>query len=151
MRLPRSVLCCIAMIAALCGCSPEASAIKKTLNEFQSSAKELDVEGMLECVEPSVAAPISGAVGALSALTGTETQDLLPILLKSVFGEEIDGETVLERISINHPKLSVSGDEAQVDCDLHINTADSSYTRKTTIRMKKIDDKWYISGVGSNQ
>lgn len=145
-------LCCIMIIMILlCGCSPEASAIRKTLNEFQSAAQSLDAEGMLDCVDPSVATPIGGAIGALSALTGTETQEILPAILKTVFGEDVDGSTVMEHISVDHPKLRVSGDEAQVECELHITTEDSSYTRKTTIQMKKIDDKWYIAGVGAKE
>lgn len=150
-RIAASMCCIMIIMISLCGCSPEASAIRKTLNEFQSAAQSLDAEGMLDCVDPSVAAPIEGAIGALSALTGTETQEILPVILKAVFGEEIDGSTVMEHISVDHPKLRVSGDEADVDCQLHITTEDSSYTKNTTIHMKKIDDKWYIAGVGAGK
>ncbi|GEM_PF-7083769 len=139
---------CATLLVMLSACSPETGKIKKTLADFQAASEALDIEGMLECVDPDVAQPIRKTVTAYTALTGTDPRELLPTVVQMVFGEESDGEKLMDHISIKKPKLHISGDTAQVECELHITTEDSSYSRDTVIRMKKIDDKWYIAGLG---
>ena len=95
------------------GCGEE----KKCANQIQSfvsACNELDAEGILSCMDPSIADPIRITFGVIGTLTGKELNDVLDgiihILVKGLqlFNDEIEMEQIFSSMSIEVEKIKMT-------------------------------------------
>lgn len=135
------------MVFVLCGCTTNTSQIKDTLTEFQYACHNLDLKAMLRCIDPEISDPIRLGLSAYGAVTGEDTDDLLGKAVAAVFGTSFDAKEFLDRLTVKEPKVKVKKKNATVTCKLGFLVGGESFERKTTIRLRKVEDKWYISGI----
>lgn len=117
---------------------------KSTIEKFEDSYNSADVDGMIECFDPSVQALYSGANSILSDFIGMDIGDLSAML---PFLAEIDDSgdySDLPKIDISVLDVDKTSDStATVLCEF---TTSDGVTEEDTIEMVKIDGEWYISG-----
>lgn len=117
---------------------------KSTIEKFEDSYNSADVDGMIECFDPSVQALYSGANSILSDFIGMDIGDLSAML---PFLAEIDDSgdySDLPKIDISVLDVDKTSDStATVLCEF---TTFDGVTEEDTIEMVKIDGEWYISG-----
>lgn len=142
-----AVLLAVCMLLPLTACKTNASQIRDTLSEFESACHSLDLRGMLRCIDPDISEPIRLGLGAVGALTGQDTNDLLDMAVKSVFGANYDPEEFLSRITVTDPKLKIKKKNATVDCKIGVELGGDTFQKGAVIRMRKVEDQWYISGI----
>lgn len=117
---------------------------KSTIEKFEDSYNSADMDGMIECFDPSVQALYSGANSILSDFIGMDIGDLSAML---PFLAEIDDSgdySYLPKIDISVLDVDkTSNTTATVLCEF---TTSDGVTEEDTIEMVKIDGEWYISG-----
>lgn len=147
--LKKAIICLMisVLILSLTSCKGEKSKIKDTLLEFEYSCQNLDVNGMLNCIDPDVAQPIKAVLLMYGMSTGEDTSEVLDELVKTVFGESFKADEFLSHLTVDKVKIKVSGNTAIVNCRLNFEVEGETFTKYARINMVKLDDKWYISGI----
>lgn len=116
---------------------------KGTIEKFVDSYNNMDLDGMIECFDPSVQSLYSGANSLLSDFIGLDMGDLssmLPFL--SEFDDSGDYQD-LPKIDIKVLDVDKTSDStATVLCEI----SSLGEVEQDTIEMVKIDGEWYISG-----
>lgn len=149
-RLIAVLLLSAMMMTALTGCGGNARKIKDTLSEFEYACHNLDMDAMLDCIDPDVAEPIQFALSVYSIATDQDVEDLTDLFVDSVFGSnasELDAEELLSYISITDQKVKVKKSTAAVSCSLSVELDGKTYDMDLTINMTKTDGRWYIAGI----
>lgn len=144
------ILCFIIfIILSISGCGEE----KKCANQVQSfisACNELDAEGILSCIDPSIADPVRITFGVIGTLTGNELNDLLDgiinILIKGmqIFNNEIKIDQIFSSMSIEIEEIKVDGTYAKVKGKASFHLFGKLVKKKMTIDMKETDQVWYI-------
>ncbi len=144
-RVMALALACV-MVLSLAGCGGAKSKIKGTISDFEKACQELDLEAMLDCVDPTVAEPAKAGLSLLGALAGDEAE-MLGEVASAIFGSVADPDEFLSKIRIKAGDISVDGDSATVEATLSAEVGGEKIEQPATIRMKQDDDEWYIAGV----
>lgn len=142
------------VISSLTSCSKtdvQKESIKQTLVNFQSACNNADIDGMVDCINPTISKPIQVGMALISTLSGDAYDEMLEEIstniADSVFGQDYGGMDFLKSISFSDMKITVNKDKATVECTIQYKIAGELFDNYTTINMIKKDDDWYISGV----
>lgn len=142
------IMMLILMTLMLGGCTSDKSEIKDTLGRFEDACRNLDLDEMLDCIEPNVADPIRLGMAIYSGATGQEYKDFVDgtfdQLVTAVFGEDLESNDFLSSISISDAKCEVEKENAAVTCMVKFEIAGEKFERETTVYLHKKGDKWYI-------
>ena len=133
------------MMLSLCACSSNATEIRDTMNEFQYACQNLDIDAMLNCIDPDVAQPIQAGIASYSVATGKDSEDVLDEVVDQIFGSEYDPEEFLSTIEATDVKPKVKKNTATIDCTLSFEIGGQTFERDSRFTMTKKNDKWYIS------
>lgn len=138
-------------VALLSGCGSDKSDIKDTLNEFEYACHTLDVKAILSCIDPSISDPIRLGLAVYTGVAGKDyedfAEDALDNLVAVVFGEDLDAEDYLSKITISDEKVKVDKKTAKVTCKLNFEVNGEKFEHPATIKMLLNDDKWYVAGI----
>lgn len=145
-----AVLLIVIMVFCMMGCSSDKSQIKDTLSEFENSCRNLDVDGMLDCIDPDVSDPIRLGMAVLSNITGTDYESIIACIFSNIsesgLGDDFNPQEFLSTIGVSDAKLKINNNTATVTCELSFEVAGEKFERDAAIDMVKKDDKWYIAG-----
>jgi len=138
-------------LSCLTGCESKSSKIKDTLSEFEYACQNLDVDAILDCIDPDIADPIRFAVALYSGATGQDYEDFLDSvfddLVAGVFGIDFDPYDFLSTISFTDIKVKTKKDYATVTCELNFEIAGEQFKRDATIYMIENDENWYVASI----
>ncbi|MCH5190733.1 MAG: nuclear transport factor 2 family protein [Oscillospiraceae bacterium] len=115
---------------------------KNTIEKFEEAYNSLDVEGMVECFEPSVQALYSGANSLLGNYLGVDFNTiaaLAPFIAR--FDEDFADQQPQIKIDIKDIEKT-SDTTAVVYCEMSYTYA--SDAEECAIEMVKVDGEWYI-------
>lgn len=144
-RTAAVILMAVMMLTLLAGCGAK-SDVKKTISNFESACQALDVRGMLECFNPTIANPILTAMNLLGVEdTNGALEELVGIL--GIFeGAGEKTEEFVQSIKIDPNDYTFNDDKDK--CTV---TAELSYGAKNpkliTIDLMLKDEVWYISDI----
>lgn len=117
---------------------------RKTIERFEDSYNALDIDGVIECFEPSVQAIYSGANSLLGEFVGMNISDLAAIAPFIAEYDEDGDISDFPKMSIDINDIDKTSDStAVVYCDISYSTGMSDTDQ--AINMVKIDGEWYIS------
>lgn len=142
------VFLCIILSVSLCACSgAQKTAIKNTLSSFETACHKMDVDSMLDCIDPDIAKPIQMGLAIAGSITGNDYSDVIGELAQRVLGEVFNSEEVLSSFELSDFEINVNGKKATVECSMHFELNGSDFEQDVSFSMKYVDDEWYISGV----
>lgn len=119
---------------------------RSTIQNFEDSYNNKDIDGMIECMEPDVQSIYSGANSLMSTFLGMDISDLASML---PFMEAVDEDAD----SSDFPTMDIditdivktSDTTATVYCDITYTSSDSEETKQgEEIECVKENDVWYI-------
>ena len=70
------VMLIAALVLSLCGCSNDKGEIENLMTEFEYSCNELDIDAMLDCIDPAISDKIKLATGIASMFTNKDSDEL---------------------------------------------------------------------------
>ena len=118
-----------------------------TVERFEECYNNLDIEGMMNCFDPTIQSLYAGANAFLGELTGGLDINSLPsfALLLSKFTDEEMPEPPKIKIDVTDWEKT-SDETAIVYCVITTTMNGVSESTEGELPMEKYDDEWYISG-----
>lgn len=141
------------MLFSVVGCAnlKNSSDIKKLMNNFESSCNELDINGILDCINPSIADKIKLAVGIVGTFTDTPTDELIDVISGALTSDSsIIGTEFFESIKIEVEDIEIVEDNATVTTVLSYTIADETYEKSAVFECIYYTGEWYISNFNIN-
>lgn len=123
----------------------------KTLKNFEESCSELNVDGMLNCINPTIADPLK-----LVRVVAPNVNDFLVKVVDQLIGgdgitEQIGVETentesFVTSMKISPKRMFVGLKKAKVRCRVSFSINGLEMNREFDIKLVKKYGNWYISG-----
>ena len=130
------------MVLSLTACGKD-NEVKEVVNRLESAINKMDVNEVLDCVNPEVANPIKLLVGTFG-----QGEEMLLDLVQQVFGATIQFDEVnTEKVKLEPKEVHVNGNSATVECELEFEWGESVIKEIIVFNMIKVEDEWYIDGV----
>ena len=144
--LALAALMMLTLLTACGGSSGDKAGINKTISAYQSACRDMDVRGMLECMNPSISKPVLSMMDMMG-------MDAAEALLDKAFGMlgllgEVGemAEESIEQYTIQPKDYDFNGDKDECAVTATV-SAGKGTEEETVIYMVKVDGKWYISGM----
>lgn len=142
------------MSLALCACSNDKAEIKDTLGDFEEACRELDLNDLLDCIDPSTASALRTGAGLLGNLTGQSSAELLDSVVPFLFGADYTDSAFLNSIDLEIEDIAVTDDAATAMCTVSFLFNGEPVARDATFRLVKQgadkDADWYITDIDFN-
>lgn len=146
MNLIVSVILALAMVCSLTGCSKANEDIENLMTEFEYACNTLDIDAVLDCINPKVSDKIRLAVGVLGMFTETDSDEMFESLAAALAGEsEVIGTEFFSSIKIEVNDIQAEKDTATVLTTLTYNLTGDDVVREATFSCIYYTEKWYIS------
>lgn len=129
------------------------SECKELIQDFEEACNELDVQGILNCIDPKVSDPIKTVVAIGGIVTDNVDQYLEDIMsgigkeLTDAVGSNGTTEDVLASIQLEPKKYSLKQKEGTVRCVAIFEVNGMDITKTLNISVVKKNDEWYVSGI----
>lgn len=125
--------------------------IKKTLNNFETAYNKMDLNGVLDCLDPTYTTFLNGITSLVGGLTGYDVSSILDgvLAIAPYLPDEIVGS---ERPTLDLNVLSIDytgNDSADVTIEFDLSVGGYHEAGTDTISMIKINGTWYISLAGA--
>ena len=135
------------IILSLCGCSNGNNEIKKLMSEFEYSCNELDIDAMLDCVDPKISDKIKLATGIASMFTDKDSDELLESLAGMLTGDSsLNAADFFSSIKFEISNVKTKKEAGTADAIVEYNIAGENYKKEATFEYVYSMKKWYISG-----
>ncbi len=151
-----SKLCSITLVIcvlvwSVTGCSHNKTAVEQRVRDFVVKCNNLDIDGILRCVDPSISEPVAIAISSvelISKMNGTpidkyEIFSKLSSLLTDESG--LDAMEFFESIKVDIVRIEMDGNYAYVYSNITYAIADIKFTKEGVIYMTEQADVWYVS------
>ena len=152
MKLMKKVVAlvlCLGLCLSLTACGDK-SEIKDTIKDFEEACQTLDLNDMLECMDPTVAKLVGGGAGLIGSLTGKTSEELLDSIVPTLFGEDYTSE-FLQSLKIKVKDVAVNEDNATAMCTITYLYDGEEQSRDAAFEMVKEgseeDADWYIADI----
>ena len=124
----------------LVGCGPTRKGPEYTVYKYIDSMNNLDLEGVLECIEPGQRAMAEGLLEVVGAITGGSGKDVKDFLsagtaLYALAGEE---ESVIDEIDY------IVTDVEEYDDEAVVYGYDDNSGKELTFYLIDVDGEWYL-------
>lgn len=142
-RFAAMLLAAIMMLTLLTGCGAK-SAVKETVDNFETACHALDVRAMLECMNPTVSRPLLAAMDILGVADTSGVLEELVGILGILEGAGEKTEEFIQSIQIDPKEYEFNSDKDK--CTVLAELSYGEEKAKTiTIDLILKDEVWYIS------
>ena len=136
------------LVLSVSACGSQKSEIKTLTKNFENSCNKLDVNEMLDCIEPE----ISGSVKKLTSLIGMfsdkDTDELLESFAKVLFSElPENSKEFFSSIKIKIDDIEIDEDNASASAEIRYEISGEDNISNANFEYIRIDEKWYISNL----
>ena len=162
MKKTLALILAVAMVATcLTGCSlfmkqpePEPAAdaqaaeiekIEQLAARCRTACNEMDVQGILDCLTPSVAAPLRSMLKLAGNLTDTAEDQVMELLCTSLNADSSDYRAFCQSLRTELSEIEVDGDKATARLTYTYEQDGQSYQGKADAAFVRTDGVWYIS------
>ena len=139
----------IVVIAVIMGILPgcgSRSKINDTLDRFEGACSNLDVEKILDCIDPTFADPVRDMYSLYALISKEKAEDSFKNMIRDMFGVDFEPKEFLNNLKMEDRKIKSSGRRAAVRCRLTFEIKGETFKRNTRVNLRKYRDEWYITG-----
>lgn len=132
----------IAIVIQTTGGGPE-----DVVERFVSAYNSVDLEKMLDCLEPSIARPMKSVIGLANALIGVDVNDIIGALpiLAAMMPEESGSYASMPKMSCVINDTVIDGKYATVNATFTVTADGERNTETLDLHCVKVDGDWYIT------
>lgn len=142
------VLCLtVTFVLLLTACGNREDRIKTRLYDFEDACQGLDVKGMLSCIDPSIARPVSNAMSLVGIFSDVNSDELIDKVFTLLFDDDVNPREYLSGIEFENMEIDSDRKSATVECLISAIISGERIEKKANVKMIKVDDEWYISGI----
>ena len=149
------IICFVLVLSLLCTtltcCAGSKSAVEQRVQEFVSMCNQFDVDGVLRCIDPSIAQYIA-IILASGSLVNIDKYQIFSWLYELIIGNDsLSIADFFSSIQVDIQKTKVSGKRASVYAYISYAIADIKFTKEGIIGLEKQAGIWYIESLEFTQ
>lgn len=134
------------MVLSLCGCSNDKSEIENLMMEFEYSCNELDIDAMLNCIDPAISDKIKLATGIAGMFTDKDFDELTEELIGMLTGDDsLNADDFFSSIKVETTDIKTKKETGTANAIVEYSIAGEKFKKETTFDYVYNMDKWYIS------
>ena len=144
------ILTVLMLVTLFCGCesAENRNDIKDLIAKFETSCNQMDINGMLDCINPDVAAVAKAAVGLVGMFANADTDAVLEKLSGLIMNDtSLSGKEFFSSLKIKVGKITVEEDTASVEAVITYTVSGEEKQSETVIECTKRTDNWYIKNL----
>ena len=151
MKIFRSCAASILIIAlsiSMCACGNQTNEIKTLTNNFENSCNKLDMNAMLDCIDPDVSGSVKKLTGLIGMFSDKDTDELLDSFAKVLFSElPENSKEFFSSIKIKLDNIEIEEDTASASAEITYEISGEDNKSNANFEYIRIDEKWYISNL----
>ena len=146
MKLFSLGLAVILMMGCLTGCDGTSTEIKNLLTEFEYACNTLDIDAMLNCIDPSISDKVKFGLSLYGLVMKADDDETLDQIARLLSGNStLDGQEFFSSIKIELNNVSSEGEITKAETTIQYKLLGQNYKRDAVFSCVKSADKWYIS------
>lgn len=121
----------IIAVTTLCGCSGNKEKITEVTSNFETACNKLDIDAMLECINPAIADKIKLATGIASMFTDKKPKEMADELVNLLTGDSsLNAEDFFSSINLSTDKLKIKSKTAVADTFVKYSIAGEKFEKR---------------------
>lgn len=138
----------IVLGVGMCACSNQNNEIKTITKNFENSCNKLDMNAMLDCIDPDVSGSIKKLTGLIGMFSDKDTDELLDSFAKVLFSElPENSKEFFSSIKIKLDNIEIEEDNASANAEITYEISGEDNKSNANFEYTRIDEKWYISNL----
>lgn len=140
------VLIIAASMSILCGCGNSKSEIQKLMTQFEHSCNALDINAILDCIDPEISDKIKLATGIAGLFTDKNSNELMEELAGMLTGDSsLNASDFFSSIKIETSDIKTNKQAGTANAIVEYRIAGENFKKETSFKYIYAADKWYIS------
>ncbi len=136
----------VLMAVSLCGCGNSKGEIENLMTEFEYSCNELDIDAMLDCIDPAISDKIKLATGIASMFTDKDSDELTEELVGMLTGDNsLNADDFFSSIKIETEDIKTKKETGTANAKVEYTIAGEKFKKEATFEYVYEMEKWYIS------
>ncbi len=137
----------IAIMLTFTGCNERKKCIT-VLDDFEKGCNELNIDGILDSINPKVGNTIKIGMGIASLSDDFDETEILEAVEKFILEEESgDIKGFFESIKFTQKKAKVKDDDAVIYTVVEFKVFEASIEQNAEVSLIEKTNKWYINGI----
>ena len=143
---------CLAFIAlsvlclSICACSNQNNEIKTLTNRFEKSCNKIDLNAMLDCIDPDISNSIKTVTGIIGLFSKNDTDEILDKFAGLLFRElPKNSKEFFSSIKIKLGDIEKDENKAFASAKIEYNISGEAKETNASFEYICVGDKWYIS------
>ena len=138
----------IVLSVSMCACDTQNNEIKTLTKNFENSCNKLDMNAMLDCIEPDISGSVKKLTGLIGMFSDKDTDELLDSFAKVLFSElPENSKEFFSSIKIKLDNIEIDEDSASATAEITYEISGEDNTSNANFEYARIDEKWYISNL----
>ncbi len=138
----------IALSVSMCACGNQNNEIKTLTKNFENSCNKLDLNAMLDCIDPDISGSVKKLTGLIGMFSDKDTDELLDSFAKVLFSElPENSKEFFSSIKIKLDNIEIDEDKASATAEITYEISGENNTSNANFEYTRIDEKWYISNL----
>lgn len=138
----------MAMSVGICACGSQNNEIKVLTKNFENSCNKLDMNAMLDCIDPDISGSIKKLTGLIGMFTDKDTDELLDGFAKVLFSElPENSKEFFSSIKIKLNTIEIEENSAIASAEITYEISGETNRSNADFEYICIDKKWYISNL----
>lgn len=143
-----SVILLVVLSITVCACSTQESEIKTLTKQFENSCNKLDLNAMLDCIDPDVSGSVKKLTSLIGMFSDKDTDELLDNLASVLFTELPENtKEFFSSIKINIDDVEIEEEKAFASAEIIYDISGEENKTNANFDYICIDKKWYISNL----
>ena len=143
-----AVVLLFAVVLSMSACGSKKNEIKNLMTEFERSCNKLDLNAMLDCINPEIADKVRLTTGIIGMFADKDTDEVLDGLAAILLDEApSDAKDFFSSIKITTDDVKFDGDTATAAAAVEYTVAGEKYDENAVFEYIYTDEKWYIANL----
>lgn len=132
--------------------SPGRAECREIITEFQTACNDLDVKGIVNCLNPSIANPLRVALFAGEVVTSRNSSEMLEEILDAVggagffgLGSDLDLQSAFQSLKLTPEKYGLPKSVREIKCKADFEVEGLEFQYYVTIAIGRSHGEVYIS------
>lgn len=138
----------IALSISMCACGNQNNEIKTLTKNFENSCNKLDMNAMLDCIDPEISGSVKKLTGLIGMFSDKDTDELLDSFAKVLFSElPENSKEFFSSIKIKLDNIEIEEDSASASAEITYEISGEDNKSNANFEYTRVDEKWYISNL----
>ena len=147
-KICAALILIITLSVSMCACGNQNNEIKTLTKNFENSCNKLDMNAMLNCIDPDISGNVKKLTGLIGMFSDKDTDELLDSFAKVLFSElPENSKEFFSSIKIKLDNIETDEDSASATAEITYEISGEDNKSNANFEYTRIDEKWHISNL----